>query len=337
MKRVYAIIQARTGSSRLPKKIFSKLGGKFLLWHVIDRLKNIAELDGIAIATTTKKDDDEIETFAKGEKQLNNGLAPFAPVKCFRGDEKDVLLRYIKAAEFLGAEYIIRITGDAPLICPKTISDMINLADKNNYDYVSFEPIPAHVFEGVELVSLDTLKKIYKISNEAYVHEHVTIYVKEHPDAFNVGFMKVNPKFLKSRFPFEFKLSVDTKFDLDFMTYIYDKLYNGSTVVDFEKALDLIESDPDLQALIKSPTHKSLKTSSIRFGFLTNKFHPDGLSFARLLRDNFHYGIYIFAKPTEEITKLAKDEGFNMISIEDVVNIDDLKRKNSINFLISYK
>lgn len=323
---VAAIIQARIGSSRLPGKIFSELSGKSLLWHIIQRLKNVPSLDMIIIATTAKPEDDKIEDVA-------NEMG----VKCFRGDEKDVLSRYIKAAEYYNVDNMVRVTGDSPLICTDTIADMIDLAKNGDFEYVSFHSKPEHVFEGFEFVSLNALRKVINISDENYVREHVTIYIRENPDKFRVGFLPVKNRYLKNRFPVKFKLSVDTKFDLDFMQYIYNKLYKDGSAVDFNHALDLIATDSNLQSLIKLPTHKDIRTSSVRFGFLADKFHNRGLSFAKLLRDYFHYGIYILTSAPDNLVRMAKDEGFNVICIKDSDNIDELRQKNNINFLISYK
>ena len=63
-KRVVVIIQARTDSRRLPKKVLSKIKGKPLLWHVIERTKRFG-CDDIIVATTKRKIDDEIVSVSK--------------------------------------------------------------------------------------------------------------------------------------------------------------------------------------------------------------------------------------------------------------------------------
>ena len=59
------IIQARTGSSRLPGKIMMEIEGKTMLEHMIERVSKSQKLDKIVIATTTKEDDDVIVALAK--------------------------------------------------------------------------------------------------------------------------------------------------------------------------------------------------------------------------------------------------------------------------------
>ena len=52
---IVAIIQARTGSKRLPRKILKKLGRKSIISIIIDKLKNVERIDKIILATTKKK------------------------------------------------------------------------------------------------------------------------------------------------------------------------------------------------------------------------------------------------------------------------------------------
>ena len=51
-KKVVIVTQARIGSSRFPKKIVQKLGGKTLIDHHLDRLLMVTNKDKVIIATT---------------------------------------------------------------------------------------------------------------------------------------------------------------------------------------------------------------------------------------------------------------------------------------------
>ncbi len=231
MKTV-AIIQARTGSTRLPGKIFMNLAGKPLIWHVIDRLKRVKNLDGIAIATSVKPADDKVEEYANTQN-----------IPCFRGSEEDVLDRYIGAAEMTGADNVVRITCDAALIDPTEIEKMIALQSEENSEYVGYDYNTKHVYEGFELIQLSTLKRIRDFTNEKYYREHVTIYVRENPEFAKVAYLPVEEKFLKSNYKKPFKLSVDTPEDLEFMNNIYGALYKEGEIVNLSEALDLIKQN----------------------------------------------------------------------------------------------
>lgn len=230
--KTLAIIQARMGSERLPGKIFMDLAGKSLIWHIVERLKRVKNLDGIAIATSNKVADNKIEEFASAQN-----------LSCFRGSEEDVLERFIGAAEKFGAENIIRITADAALIDPEQIEKMIEKGTRESLDYVFYDPNLDHVYEGFEFISLATLKRIRDFTNEKPYREHVTKYIRENPSCGKVGYLQVKNQFLKSNFPQNRKLSVDTLDDLNFMNKIYLKLYKPDSIVDLEAALDLIKQN----------------------------------------------------------------------------------------------
>ena len=78
-----AIIQARMGSSRLPGKVLMNIEDKPILERIVYSLSRIIDLQDIYIATTTLKEDDPIEEFAR-----NRG------VNCYRGEVENVFSRF---------------------------------------------------------------------------------------------------------------------------------------------------------------------------------------------------------------------------------------------------
>ena len=105
-KKIIIIIQARTDSQRFPNKVLSLIMKKSLLWHVINRAKQI-KYGNVIVATTTRQIDNKIKKIAQQSK-----------VECFRGKTHDVLDRFYQAAIKYEADVIVRITGDCPLIDP---------------------------------------------------------------------------------------------------------------------------------------------------------------------------------------------------------------------------
>ena len=51
--------------------------------------------------------------------------------------KNDVLSRYYQVANTYNAKYIVRITGDCPLVDSYIVDKVINLFHKNNTDYCS--------------------------------------------------------------------------------------------------------------------------------------------------------------------------------------------------------
>src|SRR3989344_1847426 len=150
---VTAIIQARSGSKRFPKKVLKKIQGKSLLeWH-IKRVKEAKMLDKIILATSDKKQDDLIADIAKN-----------AGVQVFRGSENDVLDRYYKAADKLASgDDIVRLMADCPLIDPKVIDETVAyfLRRKKEIDYTS-KPLNYPQGLDVEIFSFPTLMRAWR-------------------------------------------------------------------------------------------------------------------------------------------------------------------------------
>ena len=121
---IFAIVQARMGSTRFPGKMLKKLGSYHILEWVINRLKRANNLDGIVLATTTLPEDDVLQQKAK-----------FWGVDVFRGSKEDVLGRFYKAARYFEANTIVRVCGDNPFVAPEEIDRLIEFFDNNPCDY----------------------------------------------------------------------------------------------------------------------------------------------------------------------------------------------------------
>ncbi|MCP4157904.1 MAG: NTP transferase domain-containing protein, partial [bacterium] len=162
----WAIIQARTGSTRLPGKVFLKLKGKPLIWHVVERLKGSREIDGILLATTENPNDQKLETWAVEHD-----------VPVFRGSEADVLSRYYHAAQSVEAGTIVRITADDPFKDHQVMDRIIRFYRENQLDF-AYNNNPATYPEGldVEVFSFEALEKAHRESKEPFEREHVTQY-----------------------------------------------------------------------------------------------------------------------------------------------------------------
>ena len=66
--KITAIIYSRLNSRRLFKKGLLKVGNKYLIEHVIDRVKKILNVDQIILATTQSKIDSKLAEISKKKK-----------------------------------------------------------------------------------------------------------------------------------------------------------------------------------------------------------------------------------------------------------------------------
>lgn len=177
-KRKVAIIQAHIRSSRLAGKVMLDLCGMSVLERVLERTKSSKILDDVCLATSLDSADDIIELV--GER--NN-------VSIFRGSSKNVLDRYCGAAEKSKADIIIRVTADNPLTETTFIDYGCSVLEKNMLDYMGFKNIPYG--SGVEVFTSEALFSSKEKTQDPSDEEHVTTFIKDHPEEFKISF--INP------------------------------------------------------------------------------------------------------------------------------------------------
>lgn len=199
--RTVAIIQARMGSSRLPGKIMKEVVNKPLLEYQIEQVRRTKTIDQIVIATTTKDAEQPIID-----------LCERMSVDYYRGSEEDVLSRYYQAACFYGADTVVRLTSDCPLLDPAVIDEVITVfrSKSESYDYVSntMERTYPRGYD-VEVFSMKVLEQAHKEASQAAEREHVTSYLYQHPELFRLGQVKQTNN-LSS-----YRLTVDTEEDFE--------------------------------------------------------------------------------------------------------------------------
>lgn len=209
MQTVLIGIQARSGSTRLPRKAFELISGRMMLDRVIDNCKKAGLFISkkavnnslrVRIAVLTPYGDPIINEFK-------------SRCEIVEGPEDDVLARYAEADKRYSPNYIVRITGDCPLLPPFVISKTIKLAMENGYDYVSnVDPAFRTALDGMdcEVVSSALLKYLDKTATKPSDREHVTTFARSTPPEWAKIGCIVN-YFDQSGV----KLSVDTKEDLE--------------------------------------------------------------------------------------------------------------------------
>jgi len=208
LNSIYAIVQARMSSVRLPCKVLRKVCGQTLLEHLINRLNSSNLLAGVVIATSIDNTDDAIFEFS-----LTNGFA------CFRGDLFDVATRLLGAAKQFGIDHILRVSGDSPMLDPAIVDRAIGLYQDNEVDLVT--NVQQRTFpkgQSVEVFSTKILELAIENSRSIHEMEHVTPVFYNNSTSYRI-LNFVHPDNLG-----ELQLSVDTQEDLDRFGRIMDYL-----------------------------------------------------------------------------------------------------------------
>lgn len=232
------ILQARMGSSRLPGKVLKNINNVPSIEFQINRIKKAKKVGKIILATSIKVSDDPIEELCK-----EKGII------CYRGSEEDVLERYFECAKLHNLSTVVRLTGDCPLVDPKTIDLAIDSFFKNNTDYCSntVPPDTSRWPDGsdVEVFSFNALQQANEEATDSEDREHVTFF-----------FWKKNfQRFKTHQLPNEqdwsnFRYTIDYPEDYDAVKLIAEELFQEKKI-DFsiKDIINFLHSRPDITNL----------------------------------------------------------------------------------------
>ncbi len=237
------IIQARTGSTRLPNKVVKPFYEEnAILDIIIDKIEQVIP-DGVPIvlATTTFNQDKVVV-----EKALKKGIHSYT------GQSDDVLQRFIDAAENYQINKIIRVCGDNPFLNQTALEQLIKAFTDGSADYLSYRingkpSILTHFGFWAEGVTLECLKTIRQHTADPLYHEHVTNYIYSHSDTFNIHYIDVN---LKS-FQEKIRLTVDTKEDFMVCQEIF-KFIKSQHITEINDILKRVSENKKWLSVMKS-------------------------------------------------------------------------------------
>lgn len=237
--RTVAIIQARMSSSRLPGKVMLPLLGEPMLVHVVRRTSRAGRVDATVVATSTDPSDDSIV-----------GLATQRGWPCFRGSLDDLLDRYLEAAHAYGADVVVRITSDCPLIDPSIIDTTVEAFERGECDYAATGLEPRTFPRGldVEVMSMEALERAWREDRDLAWREHVTPYIYRHPERFRVCRVRSDDDHSGHRW------TVDTAEDFELMQRIYSALARDDA--SWREVLQLVDANPDWQDLNRGVVQK---------------------------------------------------------------------------------
>jgi spore coat polysaccharide biosynthesis protein SpsF len=245
--KTVAIVQARTGSSRLPRKVLLPLLGEPLLTRVMRRLGRAERLDESVVATTVDAADDPIADLAVREGW---------PV--VRGSVDDLLDRYVEAARARDADVVVRITSDCPLIDPAIVDETVSVYEAGECDYAATGLEPRTFPRGldVEVVARAALEQAWRDDTDPAWREHATPYIYRHPELFRLCRVASQEDRSAHRW------TVDTPEDYELVRRIYEAL--GRDDFSWREALAVVEAHPDWMELNRSVVQKVVPPSQER-------------------------------------------------------------------------
>lgn len=218
--KITAIIQARMGSTRLPGKVLKEINGKPLIEHLIKRISQVQEICNIYVATSKNEENKVLIDFLKSQ-----------PVQVFVGDEENVLSRFIEIIKQENSDIIVRITADNPLTDDRMLEILLNNHIENQADYSFMTGLPIGV--SAEVVNAKCLLELEEKRLEQEDFEHVTIYLKKHPEVYKINYVQASTEVA---YP-ELVLTVDTEKEMQKMNEIFHQFGDNVTLTEAIKYL----------------------------------------------------------------------------------------------------
>jgi glutamate-1-semialdehyde 2,1-aminomutase/spore coat polysaccharide biosynthesis protein SpsF len=178
--KAVAFVQARMGSTRFPGKVLRSVEGEPLLARLCARLSQAQTLAQVVVAT--------------GDDPANDAIVKVCEARdipCFVGSEELVLDRICAAAEHHGADVVVGVTGDCPLIDPRVADLVVREFAKHKPDLCTTSP--SHTFPdgfGVEVFSREVLRLAQKEARDPLEREHLTLFIRRRPDRFKIRYVE---------------------------------------------------------------------------------------------------------------------------------------------------
>ena len=153
-----ALVQARLGSSRLPLKSLLCLRGTPLIDWVARRVAKSELLDRIVVAIPDTPLDEALAAHVRERLMpLDERIAVFC------GPENDVLERFRAAGAAFGADRVVRVCADNPLVWGGEIDHLIRFFAETGCDY-AYNHIPRNNRYpdglGAEILSFALLREL---------------------------------------------------------------------------------------------------------------------------------------------------------------------------------
>ncbi|MCD8081766.1 MAG: aminotransferase [Bacteroides sp.] len=231
------IIQARTGSTRLHNKILLPFYGQQRIIDIlVSRIRSSCPGIPVVLATTRRSQDDVLEEVAR-----QHGIFSF------RGEEDNVLARFLGAANTYGIDRMIRVCSDNPFLQTDSFNELFREHSAEPADYISYgfpdgrPVIRSHLGLFAELTTTDALKRaaVLAAGRPEYV-EHLTTYLYTHPGQFCSRLLPL-PESLRQRYDLRFTL--DTPEDFSLLQELY-ALFAERELTRVEGLLQLLQERP---------------------------------------------------------------------------------------------
>lgn len=238
MNRVVVVVQARMGSTRLPGKVLAEVAGAPVLARMLERVTAACTASDVVVATTWATQDEPIRE-----------LCAAAGVRVVSGHPTDLLDRHFTVGLATGADAVVKIPSDCPLIDPAVIDRVIGhfLVDPGRWDFVSNLHPPSYPDgNDVEVMTMAALETAWREARRPLEREHTTPFLWDQPERFRIGNVAWETGHDLSA---SHRFTLDYGEDLAFIRAVYDALWTPGPPFRLADILALLDDRPALRAL----------------------------------------------------------------------------------------
>jgi len=250
--RTGVVIQARMLSTRFPGKSLKPLGNTTVMGFMLERLKMIP--GPVILATSVDPSCDPLEAEARR----------VGGIEIIRGDEHNVLSRFITAVDRYKLDMVARITGDNTFHDPRIIEGMVDHTIRYKLDLCdNFRgPMPFPLGFNLDVISAEALYRTWEAADKVEEDcQHVVIYARKNTRrGFAFGYYE-SPY----RIPMEMRLTVDSPEDYEVIKNIYAHFKNPLKEITYEKLLELWVTHPHYFDANRAIQQKALSSRASTF------------------------------------------------------------------------
>lgn len=238
MKTV-VIVQARTGSTRLPGKVLLPLAGRPLLQRQLERVQAAETVTRMVVATTSDPNDAPVRALCRELR-----------VPCYDGHPTDLLDRHYRVAVTEQADAIVKIPSDCPLIDPDVIDRVLRTWNTESaaIDYLSnLHPATYPDGNDVEVLHFSVLETAWREATRQFEREHTTPFIWERPERFSLRNIRWETG---ENYSMSHRWTIDYMEDYQFIRRVYDELWSvDRPVFRLSDILNLLEQKPSIMQL----------------------------------------------------------------------------------------
>jgi len=234
-RRLVATLACRNQGSRLYGKPVQNLdveAGIKIIDNIISCLLRVPQIDETVLAISHGEENNTFITTAIQFK-----------LQYIFGDEHDVLARIIHAGEMAAATDIFRVTTESPFTSHEMIEELWHLHVERDSDATFLEPSIDGC--GIEIISLDALKRSHNRGETRHRSEMCSLYMRENPTQFKID--RVAPAVDLQRL--DLRLTVDNPEDLVVCRHIYAALKHSAPMIPISEIVKFLDRNEPLKIL----------------------------------------------------------------------------------------